>query len=432
MGLYYSLPEWNHPLHRWYTDSDRNIKTYVDQHMIPQFKELISIYKPTVLFADGEWNNSAKEWHSAELIDWYYNLVGDEAIVNNRWGGGSNIGFLTPEYSSGIKVTDRPWAEVRGLGRSFGLNRNENLEAYMSSKELVHFFARAVSHGGGIIINVGPGSDGQIPLLQQERLIDLGKWLEINGEAIYGSEVWDKPGEEREVKLEKIDPDIAFNWVRNTPGKPIKEDEFQAKWRGFIKPHFSEEYTFEALVDDGMKVWIDGDLVINKWSGQNSNADGDVMGNVSFNVTRGSKVLEAGHLYSIKVEFFEKSQNARAELFWESYSQQKETIPGANYFVDSEQKLKGLQATYTSKQQHIAFTQNRGNIYAIVLAWPDGDLILNINRPGKDATIELLGRIGNIPWKYKKNQLIIETSSIKYNEIPGNLAWTFRITNPNL
>jgi len=82
-----------------------------------------------------EWFNNAEQWHSAELINWYYNLVGKDAIVNNRWGSGIDVGFLTPEYSEGIKVTSRPWAEVRGIGRSFGLNRNEDLAAYGTSKD---------------------------------------------------------------------------------------------------------------------------------------------------------------------------------------------------------------------------------------------------------------------------------------------------------
>ena len=129
MGLYYSLTEWNHPLHRWYTDPNENIGPYVEKHMIPQFKELIGTYKPSLIFSDGEWFNKADDFHAAELLAWYYNLVGDEAIVNDRWGGGSNIGYRTPEYSSGLQMSDRPWAEVRGLGRSFGLNRNEKLEA---------------------------------------------------------------------------------------------------------------------------------------------------------------------------------------------------------------------------------------------------------------------------------------------------------------
>lgn len=123
MGLYFSLAEWTNPLHRWYTDPPESIGPYVEQHMIPQFEELISACRPEVLFTDGEWLNTAEQWHARELIGWYFDTVGPDAVVNDRWGAGSDIGFLTPEYSSGIEETERPWTEVRGLGRSFGLNR---------------------------------------------------------------------------------------------------------------------------------------------------------------------------------------------------------------------------------------------------------------------------------------------------------------------
>ena len=146
MGFYYSLPEWTSNIHRWYQDPDENIGTYVDTHMIPQFKELVTRYQPTVLFTDGEWRNSAEQWHATELISWYYNTIGEEAIVNDRWGDGQQHGFRTPEYSAGITLTDRPWAECRGLGRSFGLNRNEPLENYLTSDELIrHFCVRQVA-----------------------------------------------------------------------------------------------------------------------------------------------------------------------------------------------------------------------------------------------------------------------------------------------
>lgn len=143
MGFYYSLPEWTNPLHIWMQDDDDSISDYVDNHMIPQFKELVSTYKPSIVFADGEWNNSSEQWHAAELISWYYNIVGDEAIVNDRWGAGSDYGFRTPEYSSGIQKTDRPWAECRGLGRSFGLNRNEPLHNYLTSDELIRHLSNS-------------------------------------------------------------------------------------------------------------------------------------------------------------------------------------------------------------------------------------------------------------------------------------------------
>ncbi|MDN5204810.1 alpha-L-fucosidase [Fulvivirgaceae bacterium BMA10] len=429
MGLYYSLPEWNHPLHRWYTDPHKNVTNYVEQYMIPQFKELVSAYKPSVLFADGEWFNSAREWHAAELISWYYNLVGDDAIVNNRWGGGSNIGFLTPEYSAGIKVTDRPWAEVRGLGRSFGLNRNEKLDAYMTPEELIHFFVKAVANGGGMILNVGPQADGQIPLLQQDRLIALGDWLKVNGEAIYGSTAWTKQGQEREVQLERVDPQINFNWVRNTPGHPIKEDDFTVTWNGFIAPRYSEEYLFEARADDGIRVWINDKLLINKWEGAPAGADGNVMENNNINQENGKIKLKAGKKYKIRISYFEKKQNAGIQLYWSSQRQAKEIVPQSQLFTTAQKETgDGLSGVYKSMRQYLAFTQKEGDVYAVTLEWPDDALILEVKEPNKSATVSLVGRQGNLPWKYERGKMIVDVSMIKYSEMPCKDAWSFKIT----
>ena len=428
MGLYYSLPEWNNPLHRWDTDPHRNIKPYVDQHMIPQFKELIATYKPDLIFADGEWFNSAEEWHSAELISWYYNLVGPDAVVNNRWGGGSQeIGFLTPEYSSGITETERPWAEVRGLGRSFGLNRFEKLDAYMTGEELIHFFVKAVANGGGVIINVGPKADGQIPLLQQDRLMQLGRWLEINGEAIYGSTAWEKTGEEKPVSLQRVDPNIDFNWVRNTPGNPIKEDNFTATWTGFIQPEFSEEYQFEVQADDGIRVWIDNQLVLSKWEGAPAGAEGFVMGNNNQNKEQGSIQLNAGKRYAIKVEYFENQQNASARLFWSSKNTEKQIVRSSKLYTSATGDTHGLNAEYKSMQQHIAYTQNNGNVYAIAMEWPDDQLALTVKAPSKNAKVSLLGYEGNLDWKYENGKMIINTDEIKFSQVKSKEAWVFKI-----
>ncbi len=430
MGLYYSLPEWNNPLHRWDTDPHRNIGPYVNQHMIPQFKELIGTYKPDLIFADGEWFNTAKEWHSAELISWYFNLVGDDAVVNDRWGNGSQgMGFLTPEYSSGIEVTDRPWTEVRGLGRSFGLNRFEKLDAYMTGTELVHFFVKAVANGGGIIINVGPKADGQIPLLQQDRLIKLGDWLKVNGEAIYGSTAWKKTGEEREVSLRRVDPNIDFNWVRNGPGRPIKEDDFTAIWTGYLTPQFSEEYQLEAQADNGIRVWINNQLIISKWENAPEGASGFAMGNNSAESESGKVSLEKGKRYKIRVEYFEGKQNASARLFWSSQSQQKQIVPSSSFYTTAGGSEHGLNAEYHSSQQHIAYTLNNDNVYAISMEWPDDELVLKVKRPSRRAKISLLGYDGNLPWKYSRGQLKIDTSKIKFSAVKGKHAWVFKITN---
>jgi alpha-L-fucosidase len=429
-GLYYSLPEWNNPLHRWYIDPHDSIGRYVHEHMIPQFKEAVGTYKPEVLFTDGEWFNHSEAWNARQLISWYYNLVGDNAIVNDRWGHGSDIGFITPEYSSGGLKTDRPWAEVRGLGRSFGLNRNEKLSAYKTPTELIHLFVRTVAYGGGLIINVGPAADGKIPLLQQERIEELGKWIALNEEAIYGSTQWIRSGEEKEVVLERIDPTINFNWVRNSPGHPITEDNFSAVWIGFIQPDYSETYEFSAKADDGMRLYLDGKLILDNWEQNSEGTDSQAMRDQHGNQAKNIVKLEKDKKYPIRVEYHEKLQNASISLMWESESTEKGVIPQKNLYSDIDlQNGNGLNAVYKSMHQHIAYTQNNGNLYAISFEWPGDKLELPIAKPKKGTKISLLGRYGELPWSYKNNKLIINLKQVKYNEMPNHHAWTFKIEN---
>ncbi|MFZ5515588.1 MAG: alpha-L-fucosidase [Candidatus Zhuqueibacterota bacterium] len=418
MGLYYSLPEWNNRLFRWYTDPNDQIGPYVEQHMIPQFRELISAYRPEVLFTDGEWFHSAETWHAPELIAWYYNLVGPDAIVNNRWGAGSDIGFLTPEYSAGIHITDRPWAECRGLGRSFGLNRNEKLDAYLSASELIHFFVKAVAHGGGMTLNVGPGADGQIPLLQQERLVQLGRWLQVNGEAIYGSKPWAKTGETKSYFLERIDSAIDFDWVRNSPGTPIAEDDFSVTWTGFIQPEFSEEYRFTIHADDSAEVWIDGRAIPDaEFAGTSQERSGRM------HVTAFKK-------YPIKIRFIERKQNASIQLYWESPRQPGEIVPGAHLFTSNQSAGSGdgLNGRYESEGHYLCYTTHHGNLYAICLEWPGKELVLPVGRPQRDARVALVGLHRDLSWQYKNNRLRIDTSQISCNELPCEHAWVFRIS----
>ncbi|NNM05215.1 MAG: hypothetical protein HKO65_08945 [Gemmatimonadetes bacterium] len=422
MGLYYSLAEWNNPLHRWYTDPPDSIGPYVEQYMIPQFKELISAYKPSVLFSDGEWLNSAEQWHARELIDWYFDTVGPEAIVNDRWGAGSNIGFLTPEYSAGIESVERPWVEVRGLGRSFALNRNEDLEAYMTPQELVKRFATAVASGGGMILNVGPKADGQIPLLQQERLTQLGQWLDVNWEAIYDSRPWTKTGEDREVSFERIDPAVNFDWVRNTPGAPVKEDRFQVVWSGFLQPRSTGRHFFEAEADDGVRVWVNERLVVDQWGEEGPEAEG-VPGVPE--ALDGSIRLSAERKYPIRVEYRENIQNASVRLYWSGPRMEREVIPQSALFTSTRRSAgNGLAGVYSSLERYLAYTQREGNLYAIFFEWPDGELALPIPPPRAGQRIGLLGLDGDLPWRVEADTVYVDLSGIPYREIPGSWAWT--------
>lgn len=193
MGYYYSLYEWYNPL--WLTDKKR----YVSEHMIPQFKDLVTKYKPSIIFSDGEWDLPDTAWKSTEILAWLFNEspVAKEVVVDDRWGSNTrekNTGatYTTSEYGSGMDAS-RIWEESQGIGHSYGYNRNEKLEDYKSGKELILILTDIVSRGGNLLLDIGPTADGRIPVIMQERLTEMGDWLKINGEAIYGTTALAEP-----------------------------------------------------------------------------------------------------------------------------------------------------------------------------------------------------------------------------------------------
>ena len=189
MGYYYSLYEWFNPL--WKQDKKR----YVSEHMFPQFKDLVTRYKPSVIFSDGEWELSDTAWRSPELLAWLFNEspVAKEVVINDRWGsntrGKNTCTYSTSEYGSGMDP-NVIWEESQGIGHSYGYNRNEKLEDYKTSHDLILLLVDIVSRGGNSLLDIGPTADGRIPVIMQQRLTDMGNWLQTNGEAIYGTEAY--------------------------------------------------------------------------------------------------------------------------------------------------------------------------------------------------------------------------------------------------
>ena len=185
-GFYYSMYEWFNPLYK--TDRAR----YVVEHMTPQFKDVVTRYKPAIIFSDGEWDMSSKEWKSEELLAWLFNEspCKDEVVVNDRWGKEcrhTHGGYWTTEYAAGLKDDSHPWEESRGMAYSYGLNRAERADDYKTSRELILVLVDLVSRGGNFLLDIGPAADGTIPPLMEQRLLDIGDWLKVNGEAIYGT-----------------------------------------------------------------------------------------------------------------------------------------------------------------------------------------------------------------------------------------------------
>jgi len=209
-GMYFSLYEWFNPL--WKADPAR----YAREHAIPQAHELIEKYKPYVFWTDGDWDASADVWGSKEFLAWAYNdsPVRDSLVVNDRWGSGTRFhhgGIYTPEYQPELDFEDHAWEESRGMGFSYGYNRMEDAWDYNSAQSLVLHLVDKVSRGGNFLLDIGPDEHGKIPPIMEDRLLEIGKWLDINGEAIYNTRRWRTPVQWSEGRRD-WKPDQVEGW----------------------------------------------------------------------------------------------------------------------------------------------------------------------------------------------------------------------------
>ncbi len=199
---YHSIMDWHHPdyLPRRNWEKDRTVEgadfdRYVE-YMKKELKELLTRYGPIgVLWFDGEWENTWNNVYGEEIYNYVRSLQPD-IIINNRVGasragmegltqeGGFGGDFGTPEQT--IPATGLPgvdWESCMTMNDHWGYNLLD--KNFKTSKDLLQKLADIASKGGNFLLNVGPTAEGTFPQESIDRLADIGRWMDINGEAIY-------------------------------------------------------------------------------------------------------------------------------------------------------------------------------------------------------------------------------------------------------
>ncbi len=209
LGFYHSIMDWHHPdaqaahfpTYNTSEKSNPNFTSYVENYLIPQVRDLVGNYEPAVLWFDGEW---IPEWTHQMGVDMYgmVRTLKPDILINNRVDKGRQGmqgmtrtdqryagDFGTPEQEILEGASTLDWESCMTMNDSWGFKSAD--ENWKSAEMMIHNLVDVAAKGGNYLLNVGPTAEGLIPPASVARLAEIGDWMDVNGEAIYGSRLWD-------------------------------------------------------------------------------------------------------------------------------------------------------------------------------------------------------------------------------------------------
>ncbi|XP_053625758.1 tissue alpha-L-fucosidase-like [Plodia interpunctella] len=273
-GVYHSLYEWFNPIYLKDKRAGFLTRDYVENKIWPDVIQLINNYKPSVFWSDGDGEATDSYWNSTGLLAYLYNdsPVKDEIVVNDRWGRGTACKhgdfYNCDDRYNPLKLMTHKWENAFSMDKkSWGYRRDMKLEDVMTIQQLIKEVVSTVSCGGNALVNVGPTKEGTIAPIFQERLLALGDWLKVNGEAIFSSSPW---VEQNDTKASDVwytctkDNYDALKPVR----KPTLKDNMIAIYAIFLKwpqnnvlklhyitPYLSDTFKISMLGYDRYLQW---------------------------------------------------------------------------------------------------------------------------------------------------------------------------------
>lgn len=221
--FYYSqTQDWHHPNgdgNDWdYDEASKDFDGYVEDYVKPQVRELLTNYGPVGLI----WFDTPRRMtfeQSSSLVDLVHELQPD-CLVNGRIGNGLGDYAETGDNAIPDSNQTMDWEVPATINDTWGYKSDDH--NWKSAGQLLRKLVDCASKGGNYLLNVGPTAEGLIPEPSQERLLEVGRWLAVNGESVYGT---------------SAGPVQGVDWCRSTQrGDMVYIHSFDGPAHGQLRP----------------------------------------------------------------------------------------------------------------------------------------------------------------------------------------------------
>jgi alpha-L-fucosidase len=236
LGLYYShWVDWEHP-YGWdhtkeiYPITAEQYDIYWQEKVMPQMRELLTNYGPIGMIWFDMWIHHSKTIVSKAQLLQLKSLIRalqPDCLVNSRLGlsveEDPDVDFRTlGDNEFGSTKLDYPWQSPGTVAHSWGFHQSDT--EWKSTTTLLKYLISNVSLNGNFMLNIGPKSNGEVPYEISQRMLELGTWLDVNGESVYGAEAFDLPKDQHDWGKVTYKPGLdgkhrlylhIFNWPYN-------------------------------------------------------------------------------------------------------------------------------------------------------------------------------------------------------------------------